>query len=276
MIEVSDLNRMVPPEVFGVLSEEAVQTLVADIAEKAQEEWIRVAGAALHTSRRDYLDGIQPVVGNGSVATISLVGMIPNLIEPGMSEVDLHDTLLGPKVPVAPKGQRGKRQRFRRNDDGTLSADGYFRAIPFRQATPGTKGAAGAAMGSPFGENASKLGKAVYELAKGLKGSTSQPGGPTKWGDRLKEGLVPKLKEYHATDIYAGMVKLEKTYRKGPQSQYATFRTISVDGTGKGVGSSPWIRPSTPGKGFAKQVSEYVGQIAPMAFETYAKGISGG
>lgn len=275
MIEIANLEDMVPPEIFGILSEEAAQAIVGDLADAARAEWIRIAGAALHKSRRDYLAGIQPVVREGSVATISLVGMLPNLIEQGMDEVDLHDTLLGPDVPVAPPGSPGKRQRYKRNADGTMSPDGFFRAIPFRHGTPGTTGAVGAAMGTQFGEKAGEIGKMIHAIAKGLKGSTSQPGGPTKWGQRLKEDLVPKLKEHHAVDIYAGMVRLEKKYAKATQSQYVTFRMISVDGSGTGVGSSPWIRPSTPGKGFARQVGEYVGQIAPMAFDAYAKGIAG-
>ncbi len=278
MIEVTNLDQMVPPEIFGLLSEEAVQAVVDDLADRAQAEWIRIAGAALHSSRRDYLDGIEPVVREGSTATISLVGVLPNLIEQGMDEVDLHDTLLGPDVPVAPPGSPGKRQRYKRNADETMSPDGYFRAIPFRHGTPETTGTIGAAMGTPFGEEAGKIGRMIYRLAGRLEESTSQPGEPTKWGERLKKDLVPKLEKYHAVDIYAGMVRLEKKYRKekGTGSQYVTFRMISVDGSGAGVGSSPWIRPSTPGKGFAKQVGEYIGQIAPMAFEAYAKGIAGG
>lgn len=266
---------MVPPEIFGLLSESAAEAVIADIADAARAEWIRIAGAALHRTRRDYLAGIQPVMREGSVATISLVGVLPNLIEQGMGEVDLHDTLLGSGVPVAPPGSPGKRQRYKRNADGTMSPDGFFRAIPFRHGTPGTTGAVGAVMGAPFGEKAGEIGKMIHGLAKGLEGSTSQPGGPTKWGERLKEKLVPKLEAYHAVDIYAGMVRLEKKYAKVTQSQYVTFRMISVDGSGAGVGSSPWIRPSTPGREFAKRVGEYVGQISSVAFEAYAKGITG-
>lgn len=278
MIEVANLDRMVPAEIFGLLSEDAIQSIVEELADAARAEWVRIAGAELRTTRRDYLAGIQPVVREGSVATISLVGMLPNLIEQGMDEVDLHDTLLGPNVPVAPLGERGKHQRWRRGPDETEEPDGYYRAIPFRHSTPGTTGAVGQPMGRPFEgvvKDAGALAKQVYKAAKALEGSTSQPGGPTKWGGRLAEGLAPKLKAFHATDIYAGMVRMEKTYVKATQSQYVTFRTISVDGTGAGVGSSPWIRPATPGRSFAKRVSEYVGQIAPQAFDAYVKEATG-
>jgi hypothetical protein len=189
--------------------------------------------------------------------------VLPNIVENGMAELDLHDTLLGPNVPVVPIGERGKHER----EDG-----GFFRAIPFRHATPGTKGAVGPAMGDPYrGHDAvadsKKLGTEVYAQAKELLPTRTDPyTGKTQQGERLPAGLAPLLKPHHATDIYAGMIREEKTYERATQSQYVTFRTIST-------GSPGWVRPATPGAHYAEQVAQFVARIAPQAFEAYVESL---
>lgn len=273
MIEIVDIPSLIPPEVLAGLDQAVVTQVVLDLADAARAEWIRLAGEEFFTTRRDYIAGIQPVEFQDGTATITLVGLLPLLLEEGMEEVDLHNTLLGPNVPVVgPGGGRGKRRR----KDG-----GYYRAIPFRHGTPGSGGASGQPMGRPYSghevvRDAKKLGQAVYKVAKQLPPSTSQPGSGTQWGGRLPEGMAPKLRPYHATDIFAGMVRLEKTYEKATQSSYMTFRTISVDAQGKGVGSSPWIRPATPGRRLAGRVSAFVTDLVPKAFEAYIQSLSGG
>lgn len=267
MIEI-DLQTIVPPGMFVRMVQASVEAVLADVAEAARHEWIRVAQAELSTTRRDYVNGIQPVRFKPGVAVITLVGVLPNLIEKGMDEKDLHDTLLGSNVPVAPPGSRGKHPR---------KGGGYYRAIPFRHATPGTTGAVGVAMGKAYDghaavEDSVKLGKDVYNKAKKLGATTSDPHtGKMAYGGRLPKGLAPKLQDYHAVDIYAGMIRERKTYKSATQSQYMTFRMIAVDASGKGIGSSPWIRPRTPGREFVKKVDQFVRRIAPMAFEAYVE-----
>lgn len=269
-IEIMNIEDLVPSDILAAFTPGAVNEIVKDIADAARHEWIRIAGEELFTTRRDYLNGIQPVVFKDGTATIALVGQLPNLIEDGMDEIDLHDTLLGPKVPIAAgPGRFGKQ----------ISLDGGFhRAIPFRHGTPGTAGAVGQPMGRPYEgsdvvKDAKALGKKVYNKAKKLKATTSDPDKGTAYGGRLPAGIAPKLRPYHATDIYAGMIRERKTYVKATQSQYMTFRTIAVDSAGKPKGTSPWIRPATPGRHYAKQVSEFVQKIAPQAFEAYVEGL---
>ena len=254
MFEVQDLQLAVPESLSKVTDQSIVMAIVANIAEAARSEWIRLAGDSLHSTKHDYINGIQPVEVLDDAAIITLVGQFPNLLEQGMESVDMHDTLLGPNVPVVPAGERGKHERA----DG-----GYYRAIPFRHRV----GDKGAGFGNPYKgheavADAAKLGRQVYQQAKKLAGSTSNPYGGTKGGGRLPAGLAPKLKPHHATDIFAGMQRQRKTYERATQSQYTTFRTIST-------GSPGWIRPATPGLHLAAQVSEYVGQIAPQAFSAY-------
>lgn len=264
MIEIQNVDELVPPETLALLNDEAIDAILLDIAESARSEWIRLAQEELHSTRRDYIQGIQPVRFQPGQAVITLVGVLPNLLEEGMDETDLHDTLLGPGVPVAPPGSPGKRE----SKDG-----GYYRSIPFRHAGPNSGGASGQPMGSAYQghdvvKNAQKLGRDIYKAAKKLSPSTSD-GGKMAYGGRLPAGMAPKLKPYHQTDIYSGMIREQKTYKKATQSQYITFRTIAVDSSGNPRGKSPWIRPRTPGKFFSKKVDEFVQKIAPDAFAAY-------
>jgi hypothetical protein len=261
-VEVLNLENLIPLELVYALNEDSVL------------EVMQLARKQFHTTKAEYIGAIQEIEWRGKdTAVITLVGVLPNLLEHGMRTTDMHDTLLGPNVPVAPRGQKGKHPRIE---------GGYFRAIPFRHYTPGA-GAHGAQMGKAL-ENlmgpayAQQIGKAIYGAAKKLDATYKDPYSKTHWGGRLdtaavqsqKKISIPKLKPYHHSDIYAGMVRIQQTYEKATQSQYKTFRTISVDGSGSPLGSSPWIRPGTTGANLAKQVSEYVGtRLAPMAFQAY-------
>lgn len=279
MIEVSDLSKIVPAEVMKGLTEGAMTEVLFGLAEAARAEWIRLAGEEFFTTRRDYLAAIQPVSMRPGVATISLVGELPNMLEHGMPERNLHDTLLGPNVPLVPLGRKGKHP---------TKKGGVYRAIPFRHAGPTAGGAVGQPMGRPYGgselvKDAKRLGKAVYNEAKKLEPTRSKPGGPTAWGGRLatsetgEEGTVkvPKLRPYHAVDIYAGMIRAEKKYQKATQYHYMTFRTIALDAEGNKVGSSPWVTKARPGSKLSEKVNAFVAEIAPKSFQAYVEGLKG-
>ena len=256
------LDDLIGPEIAAALSEAAVLTVLGNIGQAARAKWIQLAQKNLHGSSATYVNSIQALQIQGPKAILTLVGQPANLIEHGMDELDMRTTLLGPNVPVAPPGQKGKRQA----KDGS-----YYRAIPFRHSTPGSAGTVGAPMGSAY-ENvvsdSKALGRKVYAQAKKLKGSTSDAGGTTRYGGSLPSGLAPKLKSHHSTDIYAGMIRLEKTYEKATQSSYMTFRMISTNPNTTG-----WIRPATEGVKFSDEVTTFIKQIAPMAFEAYVAGL---
>jgi hypothetical protein len=248
------------------------------LADAGRAEWVRLAKKTYFTARRDYLKGIQPVRIRPGVATISLVGELPNMLEHDTKKIELHDTLLGPNVPLVPLGQRGKHP----------SADGgEYRAIPFRHATPKSGGAVGQPMGRPytkseFKSDAARYGKEVYKLAKRLAPTVGGPGDVLRYGERLGAGEtaeafaaigVPKLRPYHAVDIYTGMIRSEKKYEKATQSFYVTFRTIARDGKGQKVGTSPWIRGPRKGDKLHKKVSAFIREIAVDAIKTYVENL---
>jgi hypothetical protein len=128
--------------------------------------------------------------------------------------------------------------------------------------------------------HASDMPAHVYELARNLKpsivtGKKMQPnvqgkmdasGLPVlvqratyKWGGSLPDGLVPKSSQSHATDRFAGMVRMDTSTGVGKakvtSSAYLTFRTM-------GEWSSGWIRKPQPGLYIVKAVAE---ELQPLA-----------
>lgn len=254
MIKTVLLSDSLDRAVLASVNPEVLKILLGNLASAGRAYWVKQAGAKLTSSRRDYIAGIQQVTVDGLTATIELVGKFPNMIEQGASSWDMKDSLLGPSVPVVSgPGQKGKM----RAKDGS-----FYRAIPFKHQTPGTAGLGGGApMGTsyaahPLVQDAAKLGKMIHGEAKKLAPSTN--GG---WGGRLPPGLAPKLKNAHATDIYAGMVRLEKSYGSATQSSYATFRMISSKPDGK------WIHPGLEAADISSDVDRYIRGIADAALE---------
>lgn len=129
--------------------------------------------------------------------------------------------------------------------------------IPFRHNTPTASGE---------GAHAPQMPKKVYAMAKGLSASFVLPPGSKKaatrlsgsghvvaqhsyeWGERLPAGLAPKVKEHHATDPYAGMVRFQTSTGKGKSSAYLTFRVMTE-------WSSGWVVPAKPGLKLAEKVA---------------------
>jgi hypothetical protein len=141
-------------------------------------------------------------------------------------------------------------------------------------------------MGTGYGtsvESARKLGKEIYNEAKMLSPTTSDPYKGTTYGERLKTGGAPKLKSRHKTNPYEGMIRQEKTYaansKRAVQSQYTTFRTISENPDSiveEGGRRANWIRPATPGVHLAGEVASFTGRLASASFAAYIEGVSGG
>lgn len=260
MLTVTLPQELLPPEAFAASDPGMAQRVLLDVMESGRAHWIRKAGETLHSSRVDYINGIQAVVGGDGWASVSLVGTLPVMVEEGASPYDMHDTLLGPNVPIAGPGQRGKRV----NAEG-----GFYRSIPFRHQVPGTLGQGG---GTPMGTQYFKgladaaqrqrsLGRGVHKVAKTLAATTSNPRGGVSYGGRLPAGVAgaQKLRPHHSTDLFAGMVRQEKTYARGTQNTYMTFRTISTSVPDK------WLHPGMAGAHIAEDVARHVEQLAEQA-----------
>ncbi|MAD95960.1 MAG: hypothetical protein CMB99_01400 [Flavobacteriaceae bacterium] len=220
-------------------------------------ELTRLAHEKLMTSTEDYVQGIQPPVfhlpagrlpaGEQVVASIVLVGWLPNAIENGYPGGDMKEGLLsGRNMKMTAKGVR-------------------YNTVPFRHGTPGTSGRNFPPMGAAYkdamgDEDAARMGKRVHRAAKKLTGTRTHPGASkTDWGGRLAAGTggAGLLRPHHKTDIYAGMVRQEKTYKKATQSSYHTFRRVSDNSDPRS-----WMHPGIEGKHLFKDVADYAPEAA--------------
>lgn len=264
MIE-TDLSGLMPSGFVEALGTDALKQVVDMVAANARDYWVSLAEDLTRT-RMDYISGIQEVRdasgANGDYAkVITLLGSLANALENGQAAVDMHDTLLGPNVPVVPrgKGMKGKHEK---------KGGGFFRVIPFRSQTPGSAGLHGSPLGNPYiatlgAREAAALGQQIYAMAKKLKPTEGEPGGKIRWGQSIgAKDAGPKLRPHHHSPIYAGLYKQSKTYEKATGSQYTSFRTIST-------GSPGWRRKATVGLHFANKVKEFVETtLAPEAFQS--------
>lgn len=266
----TDLSGLIPKGFVEALGTDALKEVVDMVASNARDYWISLA-EDLTSTRAAYVNGIQPIADASSEAggyakVITLVGALANALENGQAAVDMHNTLLGPNVPVVKRGsgQKGKIAK---------KGGGFYRVIPFRHQAVGTDGMHGSPMGRPYiaslgTKEAAALGKRVYEMAKKLGPTTGEPGQKIRWGQRLTGDVGPKLREHHHSPIYQGMVRQQKTYKSATQSQFTTFRAIST-------GSPGWLRKATPGLMFADKVKEFVeSTLAPEAFQSLLQEVS--
>jgi hypothetical protein len=265
MIEV-DLTGAVPAALHAY--PDALALIIPDLVEECRSEIIRLAQQDLTSSADDYVQGVQPPkyhFARGKlpdteavVATIVLLGDLPNMIEKGWPGGDMKPGLLG-----------GRAVKMGKN--------GPYTVVPFRHATPGTTGRAGGVMGSQHErvgklteEQAKKLGNRIHKRAKALM--QHKAAGPLQEGQRrrLQAGLATKLAEHHKTDIFAGMIRqVQPTKRGGTQSTYHTFRTVSGKSDPKA-----WIHPGIEPREFFKQAGSYIDKIAPRLLEKAVNGVA--
>jgi hypothetical protein len=289
---VRPLGEYVPKAMLEAIGEERViGYLVENIAEAARDKWVTLAQQTFKSTRRDYVNAIQPVqMRSPEVAVVTLVGVLPNLLENGMATRDLRDTLLGPNVPVVPRGQRGKHPVWEEatGPSGAQQESGdYYRAIPFRFKAPGSRGF-GQSFAKPLEammgpKLANRIGRAIYEMAKELAPTRSvyaeHPGPAPARAEMVygepKEPQRPfslQLPPGPLQQIYGGMIREEKDYEKAvgekAQSQFVTFRTISTRG-------KPWVHPGLTARKLAPQVMAHTTRIAEQTFAAYAKGTKG-
>jgi len=194
MIEVNVVNLDVPERVMALIGPQAMRTVLLQVAEAARDKWIQLAAEQLHSSRKDYIDAIQSVELKGDLATVALVGDFPNQIEHGWEGGDMRDFLLSEQAP--------HQDTIHTNQQG-----GRYRHVPFRHQTPGTRGTAGAVMGSQYAPNRpgslaaphavvedfKEMGKRVHRAAKQL-----QP------GEGLRELLAAFAEPDHQPGLHQG------------------------------------------------------------------------
>jgi len=241
---------------------------IANIANAARAHWLNLAASQLRSTSGIYERGIQDPVILGDTARISLLGVMPNMVENGASAFDMRDALCGPS-------SRNRKPIMKKRAGQAPAIVGWYNTIPFRHGTPGTTGRNFAEMGEAFSPDAeisqaaehtvlteeerNQVRERVYDAARQLRTTVGRSGGGSVWGGRLQAGLAPLLRGHHKTDIYAGMIKAQGAYDRETQSGYVTFRRISTTET------SGWKHPGIKARHFAEKVAEFVQRIGGAA-----------
>lgn len=219
------------------------------VADLAILRWKQLAAESLSDSTaRRYNRAIQYIEQSPTRVAIALVEDFANMIEQGQPAWDMRVIL-----QTSPKARTSKR--------------GFkYMPILFRHAKTNSLGNAGTPIGQQFGDEGAAIQKRVLGAAKSLRNTLTGADAEaeiarvalkdpeaakrhlarmqatknkTLWGGipeldtkpnmrgRLQAGLAPKLKAWHTTDLYAGMVRFGKTYAKGSQDWLGTFRMLS-------------------------------------------------
>lgn len=262
-------------------------------------------------------------------AHIDLVGVFPNMVEHGASPWDLRRSLLRPgtrNLRVSKEGHYYLAVPFRHGAPDGKSEAGTPMGARFAQGFGGAMSNAFQPNVDP--DEARAMGRAAHREAKRLEATLShmkkgrnrqdvvdirararqafQDGDifaanalvgqaysmrdrNVKWGGRLDEGHAPIMRGRHVTDIFAGMVRQEKTYKGATQSSYMTWRMISTnprthryDADGTKMGQTMernWTHPGLRARNFMRatqqQVSDWVAQGAWGSGGAAAGGASG-
>ena len=218
------------PDIPEIKAKELEDRIVATASALAFDKLVTLAQARLGSTKDSYIHGVQPPKRVNRAMVITLQGALPNMIENGWPGGDLRKTLID-------KNKKKKQGKPRKMKDGSVKPGFFYAHIPFTH-------------------KSKSMPKNIIKAAKELKATLTAPGaGSTLWGDRLEKGLAPKAKKHHATDPFAGMVRLEKTYRAATQSTYRTFRTISW------ANKRGWIHPGITAVHFFPETEAYLASM---------------
>ena len=203
--------------------DEFVDYALYNVAMNVRERWREEASASLRSTRKIYKAGILPVEMGNKVATIRLVGTLPNMLENGASPFDMKIGMLAsPLVKLDAKG------------------DPYM-TVPFRHGTPD-------AIGEDF---SNVMPEDVYGVMKD-RPITKVTHNQVMRSDQLKHGELPERFQgekglgtrerieatattpvygayKHKANINQGMIRYQQLTESGvKQSHYMTFRRISL------------------------------------------------
>lgn len=238
-------------------SEAKLAQIARTVGTVARGEWVNRAQGALKSTSRDYVQGISKVeeIEQGHVY-VELNGVLPNMVEEGWGPRDLRTTI----IPHA-KNRRESREGY-----------GYV-VIPFRHGTPGTSGAnVGRPMPSVIHKVAKHLAATRTEYGPGKRPIAPAHG----QGERIlhaganlphmtrkaKQLLTEKARPWHSSSLYEGMIREEKTYKVGPQSEYFTFRTITEDPLAH-IDPRKWYHPGIKARRLAAKTLRHMQKVIP-------------
>jgi len=251
--------------------EKVIGEAVKITAEKVQGRWqeaiYHVSGVRAEIKDR-YRDSVKyQMSANKMEARIYSDDPMAVPIETGIPARDLKlmlDTSL--KTRVAKQGKHAGQR---------------YMIIPFRHNTPGHDAHAKDMPASVYAQAKQMKKSTVTKMSfrpnqLGVRGFTGArthqlltvPSRSYQWGDRLPSGLAPKLKDHHATDIYAGMVRFNTSSGKQKSSAYMTFRVMGEWSTG-------WIVPAQPGRYIVKGLTDDAQKILESEVQAAIAAVAG-
>jgi hypothetical protein len=225
---------------------ELLKAVSLDLMTGTRAHILRKAAQELSSSYPDYVRAVSDIREEPGAWVLYLNNIwLATAVEKGFSGGQMHDWLLGgPGTKVSKTGALYRSIPFRHKTVGSRNRQG----LPFGQAfAPDSPNALKAAHTVLNKETRDNLGKEIYKQAKNLKPRESLP-----------SGLAPKLRPFHSTDIYAGLIR---TKQPGSGSVYNTFRTISEEVTDK------WKHPGIKARNFFQSGQAYVERVAPRALQ---------
>ena len=260
-----DLKEVAAAALARLPSRDDQNRMVQGLGAAAMAYWRREAQQHLRATSREYVQGLTSETGD-RVFTITLDGVLPNLVEQGMSGGDMRQWMLN--GPRAKQGKKGK-----------------YLTIPFQHGTPGTtERNVGIQMPASIHAAARKLAPTLSRPARGAGG-----GRTVKYGERLTEHnsrlnqharklLTTKMKPWHHSSVYRGMIREAKTFKKKTQTTgYMTFRTLSEnvirgETDAAGQATQHWFHPGISARHFAQKTQKHIRRIAHDMLATATTG----
>lgn len=214
------------------VSEKVVNVLTWKVYNEIRE----LANDNLKQTRWTYKKGLNEPFFGPLTGTIVLTGTLANMIEQGATAFDMKEGLL--KSAKAKEGKKGK-----------------YITVPFRWATPGSVGESEAF--------SNIIPSDIYLMIKGQEPVMTAFGGASKSGEGfnpkgtkhntvLTRGAFQNLKTRkvfgsytHKTPITQGIVKETSPYAAAMQSQYMSFRRVSLSSD-----KNSWVHPGLNARNF--------------------------
>ncbi len=255
-VDIGQISR----DVLGLLPTRGDQDrMVRGMGASALAFWKRQAQMGLRSTASEYVQALTSEEGDRKF-TITLSGVLPNMIEAGFQGGDMRDWMLkGPKV------KHGK--------------NGKYLIIPFSHGAAGSSGRnTGPAMPASIHEAAKRL---APTLTRPLRAADAHR--TTKPGERLSAAsahvsnqarklLTTKAKPHHAGSVYKGIVREVKTYAKATQSSYTSFRVISEgvnrgEADKEGKATQHWFHPGIRAVHYAQKTQRHIRKITAHMLE---------
>lgn len=219
------------------LSDVIVKDTVLKVTNEIYRNWTNEATKKLKSTRNEYINNLQIKKITDYHRAIVLEGVLPNMIEQGVSAFDM-------KIGFKKSSKVKYSVKTDKNGNEIVS---WYLTIPFRHGTPGI-----------VGENSAFsliMPEEIYEIIK-YKNENS----PIKKSEMpigfdmpksRKQIVLPTrtIPEYtHKSSIYEGLVKKTGQYDKIKQNTYLTFRRV-----GENSDDDSWIHKGIQAHNFMQK-----------------------